>query len=100
METLTIAGALGILVPLVVGVLTKISTSSTVKSVLAVSLCVLVGVVVAGTAGQLPGAFWGDVETYVKYIGVAAVAAQTAYEMFIRPTKISTFLQDNVGITD
>jgi hypothetical protein len=100
METLTIAGALGVLVPLVVGVLTKISTSSAVKGALAVALSVAVGVIVAGTAGQLPGDFWGQVAEFVKYIGVTAVAAQTAYEMFIRPTKISTFLQDNVGITD
>jgi hypothetical protein len=100
MDTLTVAGALGILVPLAVGVLATVSTTSKIKGMIAVAICVAVGLVTAGTSGSLPGAFWGDVAEYVKYVGIVAISAQTAYEMFWKPVGATPALQANVGFTD
>lgn len=100
-----LAPIIGILVPIIVGIISSSSTSSAVKGWAALAISVATGLVLALVNGQLSGAVLSSDPTaalaaVVKFVGVVAVSAQTSYNMFIKPSGLSKYLQMNIGNTE
>lgn len=100
-----LAPIIGILVPIIVGIISSSSTSSAVKGWAALAISVATGLVLALVNGQLSGAVLTSDPTaalaaVVKFVGVVAVSAQTSYNMFIKPSGLSKYLQMNIGNTE
>lgn len=99
---LSITAVLGVLVPIVVAIITKVSTSGKVKGLLALGLAAVLGLGMAAFSG---GFVWtGDLVTnlwvVVRFVGLALVSAQANYNMWIKPTGLATYVQENIGLTD
>ena len=98
-----IAALLGVLVPIVVAFFTKRTTSSKAKGWFAFFLSFVCGLVMAVASGEVislsadPGQAIADA---AKYIGIVAISAQTAYNMWIKPSGLSEAVQANLGVTD
>jgi uncharacterized membrane protein YbjE (DUF340 family) len=98
---LTLTGMLGVFVPMLVGVLVKLETPRKVKAALAVALSVALGVVLAVSSGDitwsLQGDIWAQIQQVLKYVAVVAICAQTAYQMWIEPSGLAAWIQENIN---
>lgn len=102
METLTldplfVMAITSLLLPLAVGIVTKVSTSSGVKAlVLLVSNAVAALVV---TATQVDGSAVIEKETFLLWVIGLVISVATHYGVY-KPTGVSNSVQDKVGLTD
>jgi hypothetical protein len=102
MSTTEVSALLGVIVPLVVAFVTTVDTSSKVKGWLALGISVAVGLITTYTSGALT-ALSTDPATVLasllQNVTVVAVAAQTAYSMFIKPSGLAEKIQAEFGYT-
>jgi hypothetical protein len=94
------AALAGVFVPLLVGFLANTNTSSKAKGYMATGISFAVGFIIALGSGQLH-ALSSDPATaiaeLIKFVGIVGVAAQTAFNMWIKPSGLSTTLQTSWG---
>jgi len=85
---------IGIVTPLLVAIVTKLDTSSTVKGIVALVSSVAIGVATAYASGMLSAA------NILGSVLAAYGAAQVAYVAVFKPVGITSWLLENLGRKD
>lgn len=95
--------ALSVIVPMVVAFITNTQTSSKVKGWLCAALSVVAGFAMAYGSGAFEALSRDPqvlVNQVIMYTAIIGVAAQTNYNMWIKPSGTSTYVQSNWGVKD
>lgn len=90
----------GVFVPMLVAFITNTQTSSKVKGWLAAGLSVVVGGIMAYLSGDiqsLSGEPMQVIAQVVQYVAIVGVSAQTAYNMWIKPSGFAEKVQRDFG---
>jgi hypothetical protein len=95
--------ALSVIVPMVVAFITNTQTSAKVKGWLCAILSLAAGFAMAYGSGAFEALSQDPqvlVNQIIMYTAIIGVAAQTNYNMWIKPSGASTYVQANLGVKD